>query len=354
MANDAVVDEPFSYCDAIDSKESKEWLIAMNEKVESFQKNQTWELVELPKGKRIIGCKWVFKRKEGIPSSEPPRFKARLVAKGYTQKEGVDFHEVFSLVVKHSYIRILLAIVRTFDLELEWLNVKTTFLHGKQEEQIYMSQPEGFVVLDKKDHVCLLKKSLYDLKQSPRQWYKRFDAFMIGNAYDINQYDNCIYFKELPNGSRIYLLLYVDDMLIAVSNKVEISMLKAQLGIEFEMKDLGSAKILGMEIHRERRRDRLCLLQQNYIIKVLQRFNMDQSKPVGTPLATHYKLSLNESLKTKKEVEHMAHIPYSSVVGSLMYAMVCTRPNLSHAVSLVSKFMSKPGKAYWEAMKWIM
>ena len=355
MADGTFGDEPCTYHDAMDSKESKQWLAAMNEEIESLQKNQTWELVQLPKGKRIVGCKWVFKRKEGIPGIEPPRFKARLVAKGYTQKEGIDFHEVFSPVVKHSSIRILLAIVSTFDLELEQLDVKTAFLHGELEEQIYMSQPEGFIVPNKKDHVCLLNKSLYGLKQSPRQWYKRFDAFMIGTGYKRNQYDNCIYSKELPDGSQIYLLLYVDDMLIAARSKAEISMLKTQLGKEFEMKDLGAArKILGMEIHRERHRGRLCLTQQTYIMKVLQRFNMDQSKPVSTPLAAHFKLSSKECPRTEEEVEHMSCIPYSSAVGSLMYAMVCTRPDLSHAVSVVSRFMSKPGKVHWEAVKWIM
>ena len=355
MADVAVGDEPCTYRDAVDSKESKQWLIAMNEEIKSLQKNQTWELVQLPKGKRVVGCKWVFKRKEGISGIEPPRFKARLVAKGYTQKEGVDFHEVFSPMVKHSSIRILLAIVSTFDLELEQLDVKTAFLHGELEEQIYMSQPEGFVIPDKEDRVCLLKKSLYGLKQSPRQWYKRFDAFMIGNGYNRNQYDNCIYSKELSDGSRIYLLLYVDDMLIAARNKAEISMLKTQLGKEFEMKDLGAAKkILGMEIHRERHCGRLCVSQQSYIMKVLQRFNMDQSKPVSTPLAAHFKLSSKECPKTEKEVEQMSRIPYSSAVGSLMYAMVCTRPDLSHAVSVVSRFMSNPGKVHWEAVKWIM
>ena len=132
-------------------------------------------------------------------------------------------------------------------------------------------------------------------------------------------------------------------MLIAARNTVEISMLKTQLAKEFEMKDLGVArKILGIEIHRERHLGRLFLTQQSYIMKVLQRFNMDQSKPVGTSLAAHFKLSSKECPKTIEEVEHMSHIPYSSAVGSLMYVMVCTRLALSHAISVVSRFMSKP------------
>lgn len=276
-------------------------------------------------------------------------------AKGYTQKEGVDFHEVFSPVVKHSSIRVLLALVCVQDLELEQLDVKTAFLHGKLEEQIYMSQPEGFLEPGKENHVCLLQKSLYGLKQSPRQWYKRFDAYMVDIGYTRNPYDNCVYLRKLPDGSYIYLLLYVDDMLVAARNKAEINILKSQLGKEFEMKDLGAArKILGMIIHRDRRRCMLLLSQKDYVEKVLKRFLMDGAKPVSTPLATHFKLSLNDVPKTEKEVEQMSQVPYTSAVGSLMYAMVCSRPDLSHAVSVVSRYMSNLGKRHWEAVKWIL
>ena len=130
-------------------------------------------------GKKSIGCRWVFKKKEGIPSIEDARSRARLVAKGYSQKEGVDLNEVFSPVMKHSSISLLLAMVALFDLELEQLDVKTAFLHGELEETIYMHQPKGYVIQGKEDHVCLLNKSLYGLKQSPRQWYKCFDIFML-------------------------------------------------------------------------------------------------------------------------------------------------------------------------------
>lgn len=141
----------------------------MNEEIKCLQKNQTWELVEPLKNMRIVGCKWVFKRKPCIPGVEKARFKARLVAKGFSQKEGVDYSEVFSPVVKHSSIRTLLAIVVCYGLELEQPDVKTAFLHGELEEQIYMHQPERFAVSSKEDHVCLFRKSLYGLKQSHRQ-----------------------------------------------------------------------------------------------------------------------------------------------------------------------------------------
>src|SRR5262249_42873780 len=150
--------------------------------------------------------------------------------------------------------------VALLDLELEQLDVKTAFLHGELEEKIYMSQPEGFVTPGMENHVCRLKKSLYGLKQSPRQWYKRFDAFMTKNDFTRSEFDSCVYHKRFRDDSFVYLLLYVDDMLIAAKSGSQINVLKKQLGDEFEMKDLGAAKkILGMEITRDRSFGRLVL-----------------------------------------------------------------------------------------------
>ncbi|GJR98627.1 retrovirus-related pol polyprotein from transposon TNT 1-94 [Tanacetum coccineum] len=165
--------EPTNYFEAISSPECDKWVVAMKEEVESLHKNETWELVKLPKEKRVISCKWLFKVKDGIPGVESKRYKARYVVRGFDQREGIDFNEVFSPVVRHTSIRVLLSIVALQDLELEQLDVKTAFLHGHLEEEIYVEQPEGFKVPGKEDHVCRLKKSLYGLKQSPRQWYKR-------------------------------------------------------------------------------------------------------------------------------------------------------------------------------------
>ncbi|KAG8489157.1 hypothetical protein CXB51_017144 [Gossypium anomalum] len=248
--------------------------------------------------KKIVRCKWVFKKKEGTPGVEEPRYKARLVAKGYSQIPRVDFTNVFSPVVKHSSIRALLGIVAMHDLELEQLD------------------------------------SLYSLKQSPRQWYKRFDSFMTSHDFKRSNFDSYVYFKKNSDGSFVYLLLYVDDMFIAAKDKREIRKVKAQLNEEFEMKDLGPAKkILGMEILRDRKINKLYLSQKGYIEKVLCRFNMQSAKPVSTPLAAHFRLSSALSPQSNDEIEYMSHVPYSSAVGSLMYAMVCSRPDLSYAVS---------------------
>nr|AAR87163.1 putative polyprotein [Oryza sativa Japonica Group]AAU89150.1 integrase core domain containing protein [Oryza sativa Japonica Group]ABF98081.1 retrotransposon protein, putative, Ty1-copia subclass [Oryza sativa Japonica Group] len=345
--------EPATYTEAVVSGDREKWISAIQEEMQSLEKNGTWELVHLPKQKKPVRCKWIFKRKEGLSPSEPPRFKVRLVAKGFSQIAGVDYNDVFSPVVKHSSIRTFFSIVTMHDLELEQLDVKTTFLHGELEEEIYMDQPEGFIVPGKEDYVCKLKRSLYGLKQSPRQWYKRFDSFMLSHGFKRSEFDSCVYIKFV-NGSPIYLLLYVDDMLIAAKSKEQITTLKKQLSSEFDMKDLGAAKkILGMEITRDRNSGLLFLSQQSYIKKVLQRFNMHDAKPVSTPIAPHFKLSALQCASTDEDVEYMSRVPYSSAVGSLMYAMVCSWPDLSHAMSLVSRYMANPGKEHWKAVQWI-
>ncbi|KAG8478610.1 hypothetical protein CXB51_028417 [Gossypium anomalum] len=330
--------EPSNYSEAISCEDSEKWMFAMQEEMESLHKNKTWDLVKLPKGKKTVRCKWVFKKKEGTPGVEEPKYKARLVAKGYSQVPGVDFTDVFSPVVKHSSIRALLGIVAMHDLELEQLDVKTAFLHGELEEDIYMQQPEGFTVSEKEDYVCLLKKSLYGLKQSPRQWYKRFDSFMTSHDFKRSSFDSCVYFKKNNDGSFVYLLLYVDDMLIAAKDKGEIRKVKAQLSEEFEMKDWD----------QQRR------YLKGYIEKLLCRFNMRSAKPVSTPLAAHFRLSSALSPQSDDEIKYMSHVPYSSAVGSLMYAMVCSRPDLSYAVSAVSRYMANPGKEHWKAVQWIL
>ncbi|KAH9754460.1 hypothetical protein KPL71_015451 [Citrus sinensis] len=304
-------DEPKTYQEAITSKNNLEWKKAMDEEVESLMKNETWKLIKKPEKKKAVSCKWIYKIKEGIPGAEPRRFKVMLVARGFTQREGIDFTEVFSPV----------------------MDVKTAFLHGELQEEIIMDQLEGYEVPGKRDYVCLLKKSLYGLKQSPRQWYLR----------------------EISKKRRIYLLLYVDDMLIACHDMAEIDQLKGLLRSEFEMKDIGPAKkILGVEIIRNRKAGTMFLTQKDYIEKVLVRFGMNESKPVQTPLASHFKLSAAMCPQTAAKQQEMSKVPYSNAVGSLMYAMVLTRPDISHALSVVSRFMSNQGTDHWRAVKWVM
>ncbi|KAL5742312.1 hypothetical protein ACOSP7_029044 [Xanthoceras sorbifolium] len=344
--------EPECYDEAMQVEDSVKWESAMRDEMDSLMSNQTWELAELPPGKKALHNKWVFRIKEEHNGNK--RYKARMVVKGFQQKEGIDYNEIFSPVVKLTTIRLVLKIVAAENLHLEQLDVKTAFLHGDLEEEIYMRQPEGFKEAGKENLVCRLKKSLYGLKQAPRQWYKKFDSFMSSSGFTRCQADHCCYIKRFDN-SFIILLLYVDDMLVAGSDMQEIMNLKRELSKQFAMKDLGAAKqILGMRIKRDTKSGTLLLSQAEYIKKVLSRFNMQDAKPVSTPLGIHFRLSKEQSPKTEEERTHMAKVPYASAIGSLMYAMVCTRPDIAQAVGAVSRYMNNPGKIHWEAVKWIL
>ena len=201
-----------------------------------------------------------------------------------------------------------MAIVNMYDLELEQMDVKTAFLHGELEETIYMQQPEGFVEDNSK--VCLLKKSLYGLKQSPRQWYRRFDDFLLKTGFVRSNYDSCVYMMKKDEKVILYLLLYVDDILIASSDKHEIQQLKVKLNGEFEMKDLGNAKkILGMDIVRDQSKGVLFLSQHDYLKKVVEQFRMSDSKVVNTPLGHHSKLSVKQCPQSEDEKKKMEGTP---------------------------------------------
>ncbi|GKC46671.1 retrovirus-related pol polyprotein from transposon TNT 1-94 [Tanacetum coccineum] len=269
--------DPESYQEAMQHDDKEKWKIAMVEEMEYLKENHTYELVELPKGKKALKNKWVYRMKMGELNSLS-RYKARLVVKGFNQKEGVDFGEIFSPVVKMSSVRVVLGLAASMDLEVQQLDVKTSLLHGDLEEEIYMDQPEGFKVNGKENMVCKLKKSSYGLKQAPRQWYKKFESFMSKQEYTKTASDHF--------GSDIK----------------KINKLRKELNKSFSMKDLGEAKhIIGMRISRDRKAKKLWLSQEMYIDKILERFRIHKAKSVETPLAKNLKLSKsNVRLVSKK------------------------------------------------------
>ena len=235
------------------------------------------------------------------------------------------------------------------------MDVKTAFLHGDLEEEIYMAQPEGFTKSDKEHMVCKLRKSLYGLKEAPRQWYHKFDTFMRSQGFKHSNENPCLYVKKPRDGQLIMLILYVDDMLIAGHSKKDIAELKQKLSSQFDMKDLGDAHhILGMRVTRDRKKGLLFLSQEEYVHKVLERFNMQSGRSVSTPLPAYLKLSKDDCPKSVEDKAAMAKVPYASACGSLMYAMVATRPDIAYAVGVVSRYMSNPGKKHWDAVKSIL
>ena len=337
-----VENDPETFSQAISCNESELWYNAMKDELDSMKSNEVWDLVELPKGVQAIGCKWVYKTKrDSLGNIE--RYKARLVAKGFTQKEGIDYTETFSSVSKKDSLRIILALVAHLDLELQQMDVKTSFLNGDLEEEVYMKQPEGFSSREGEHLVCKLKKSIYGLKQASHQWYYKFHGVITSFGFIENPMDQCIY-QKVSGSKTCFLVLYVDDILLATNDKGMMHGVKQFLSKNFDMKDMGEASyVIGIKIHRDRSRGILGLSQETYINKVLERFRMEDCSPSVAPIMKGDKLSLNQCPKNDLEKESMKNIPYASVVGSLMYAQVCTRPDIAYAVGVLGRYQSNPG-----------
>ena len=258
--------DPVTFQEVISSSHASEWLAAMQDELVSMSHNSVWDLVELPKGCKPVGCKWVFKTKRSS-DGEIERYKARLVAKGYSQREGIDYKETFSPVSTKDSFRVVMALVAHFNLELQQMDVKTAFLNGDLTEDVYMIQLDGFVEKGRERLVCKLRKSIYGLKQASRQWYLKFDQVVTSFGFKENVSDQCIYLK-MSGSNFIILVLYVDDILLASSCFKLLNETKQVLNNHFDMKDLGDAFfVLGIQIHRDRSKGILGLSQRGYIEK---------------------------------------------------------------------------------------
>ena len=210
------VDEPSNVHEAVTGEYSSEWKSAMESEYNSLLENNTWDLVPPPENKNVIGSKWVYKVKRNADGSVE-RFKARLVAQGYSQSQGIDYVEVFAPVARYNSIRSLLAVANVCDWEIHQMDVKTAFLQGELEEEIYLKQPDGFIDKDRPDHVCKLKKSIYGLKQAARCWNNSIDGYLLANGYKKSTADPCIYIKSVVSTSGkidfVIIAIYVDDMI---------------------------------------------------------------------------------------------------------------------------------------------
>ena len=287
------VSEPNNIKQAWQNEHGKQWHDATDSEFESLVEAKTWDLVPLPKNKNVVGSKWIFKvKRKGDNSID--RFKARLVAQGYSQEHGIDFDEVFSPVARFTTIRTVLALSTLLDLELHQLDVKTAFLNGTMEDEIYMRQPEGYVSEEHPEYVCKLKRSLYGLRQAARCWNKVIDDYLKSKGYEASTADPCIYIKQ-KNGSLVILALYVDDILLASNDKSMLDKEKHDLSKRFAVTDQGEAHyLLGMSIKRNRSEGTMFLSQPKYVENVLKRFGMESCNPVSTPLEVGVKFSKNE------------------------------------------------------------
>ena len=259
-------DDPTTYEEALEDVDVQEWKKAMDREMESMGSNSVWSLIEAPKGVKPIGCKWIYKRKRG-PDGKVETFKARLVAKGYTQKEGIDYDETFSPVAMLKSVRILLAVAAALDYEIWQMDVKTTFLNGELEEDIYMQQPKGFIALSQEHMVCKLHRSIYGLKQASRSWNIRFDQVIKLYGFEKSPDEPCLY-KKIQGIVVVFLVLYVDDILLIKNSVKVLSDVKGYLKKQFDMKDLGEANyILGIKLLRDRKNKVLALSKPPTLIK---------------------------------------------------------------------------------------
>jgi len=323
-----------------DALDDPKWKRAMEEEMEALQKNNTWQLVSPPQGKRAVGCRWVFTVKHNADGSVN-RYKARLVAQGFTQTYGIDYDETFAPVAKMNTIRVLLSLAASFNWPLQQFDVKNAFLHGELAQEVYMALPPGYVTASPGHFVCKLEKSLYGLKQSPRAWFGRFSQFMKKVGYRQSNSDHTLFLKH-QQGKVTALIIYVDDMVITGDDTAEIDILKKQLASEFEMKDLGELKyFLGIEVARGSEGIYLC--QRKYILDLLAETGMLDCKPVDTPIEQNHCLA-----------EYPDQIPtdrarYQRLVGRLIY-LAHTRPDVAYAVSVVSQFMHNPSASHMDAV----
>ena len=268
----------------MDRPDSDKWLEAMKSEMQSMYDNTVWDLVVPLDGIKPIANKWVFKRKTDM-DGKMTVYKARLVAKGFKQILGVDYDETFSPVAMFKSIRILLAIAAFHDYEIWQMDVKTAFLNGNLEEDVYMTQPEGFEDPKNAGRVCKLLKSIYGLKQASRSWNLRFDEEVKKLDFIRCEEEPCVY-KKTSGSAITFLILYVDDILLMGNDIPMLKQAKSSLKKVFSMKDLGEAVyILGIKIYRDRSNRLIGLSQSTYIDKVLNRFSMQDSKKGFLPMS---------------------------------------------------------------------
>ncbi|KAJ0536451.1 putative RNA-directed DNA polymerase [Helianthus annuus] len=329
--------EPNSFNEAV---KDPRWIEAMNNEMEALNRNNTWIIVDLPKDRKPIGCKWVYKIKYKA-SGEVERYKARLVAKGFNQREGIDFGETFSPVVKMVTVRIILKLAVNNGWPLYQLDVNNAFLYGSLSEDVYMSLPQGYFS-DDKTKVCKLFKSLYGLKQAPRQWNEKLTSVLVGMGFIQSVCDHSL-FIMCKNDVFLVLLVYVDDIVITGNDRVEITKVKQGLSDSFQIKDLGILKyFLGIEVLYSN--DSVCLSQRKYCLELLNEFGYLGCKPVGTPIEQS-QLVTNKICKDTKFLDNVNG--FQKLIGKLIYLSL-TRPDISYAVQFLSQFMHKPCQVHMD------
>ncbi|KAH9792467.1 hypothetical protein KPL71_004134 [Citrus sinensis] len=330
--------EPKSFEDA---ENDESWIMAMQEELNQFERNNVWELVPKPEHQSIIGTKWVFRNKMD-ESGVVVRNKARLVAQGYNQEEGIDFDETFAPVARLESIRMLLAYACHKDFILYQMDVKSAFLNGYILEEVYVKQPPGFENEKFPNHVYKLLKALYGLKQAPRAWYDRLKNFLLENDFSMGKADTTLFVKH-KNQDILIVQIYVDDIIFCSTNELLCKEFSLCMSKEFEMSMMGELKyFLGLQIKQSE--EGSFINQAKYVKDLLKRFGIDDSKTKNTPMSTTTKLDKDEK---GKEVDIKM---YRGMIGSLLY-LTASRPDIMFSVCLCARFQSCPKESHLLAVK---
>src|SRR4051812_7375456 len=308
--------------------EDADWKIAMHEKLNQFTRNDVWDLVPRPKGFNIIETKWVFRNKLS-EKGEVVRNKARLVAQGYSQQEGIDYTETFAPVARLESIRLLISFATQHNITLYQMDVKSAFLNGYIDEEVYVHQPPGFEDSKSPEHVFKLKKSLNGLKQAPRAWYERLSSFLLDNGFTRGQVDKTLFCKTSKKDILI-CQIYVDDIIFGTSNASLGKEFAKSMQAEFEMSMMGELKyFLGIQINQTS--DGTYVHQTKFVKELLKKFDLSESKEAKTPM--HPTCVLGKDEVSKKVDQKL----YRGMIGSLLY-LTASRPDILFSVCLCARF----------------
>ncbi|WVZ76525.1 hypothetical protein U9M48_024495 [Paspalum notatum var. saurae] len=306
----------------------------MYEELENFERNHVWDLVEPPPNCRPIGTKWVFKSKQG-EDGMVVRNKARL-------KEGIDYEETFAPIARLEAIRILLAFAASKGFKLQQMDVKSAFLNGFIEEEVYVRQPPGFESARFPDRVYKLRKALYGLRQASRAWYARLKSFLLKSGFVMRSVDKTLFLLS-RGGDTLIVQIYVDDIIFGGSSHALVSSFDEQMSREFEMSLMGELQFfLGLQIKQGL--EGTFVHQVKYTRDILKKFNMGDSKPMTTPMSTNTALDADEDGEAVEQKE------FRGMIGSLLYLTV-TRPDIQFAVCLCARYQASPRTSHRQAVK---
>ncbi|KAK2378545.1 putative mitochondrial protein [Trifolium repens] len=320
------------------------WIEAMQEELNQFTRSEVWDLVPRPNGVNVIGTKWVYKNKtdeKGVIT----RNKARLVAQGYTQVEGLDFDETFAPVARLEAVRLLLGVACILKFKLYQMDVKSAFLNGYLQEEVYVEQPKGFVDTKYPDYVYKLKKALYGLKQAPRAWYERLTQFLVNNGYRKGGSDKTLFVKE-SEGNLMIAQIYVDDIVFGGMSNQMVQHFISQMQSEFEMSLVGELTyFLGLQV--KQMEDTIFISQSKYAKNIVKKFGLDSASHKKTPAPTHLKLTKDESGISVDQSQ------YRSMIGSLLY-LTASRPDITFAVGVCARYQADPKVSHLAQVKRIL